>query len=154
MENKNYKYNANEGIFFSDEELTLIKDSFNSLLCFPYERLNSNKNSLSYILPCVPYFMQGNDWGFLCKNEEYKFICSGVKIYIDKIFDKNIDTVKYVCTTYLSGIKYVDNVIVGFCTNGTYFYHINLYELVDKLLSVISEYQVFESEHRVEHIFI
>lgn len=98
--------------------------------------------------------MEGSDWGLLGKDEEYKFICNGIKIYIDKVFDKEIDTVKYICTTYLSGIKYVDNVIVGFCTHGTYFYNINLSELVDKLLSVIDEYQVFESEHQVKHISI
>lgn len=63
MEKLDYEYQTNEDISFNDEELSLIKNSFNTFLYFPYERLNSNKSSLSYILPCVSYFMEGSDWG-------------------------------------------------------------------------------------------
>lgn len=141
IENKDYKYKSNEGISFSDEELTLIKNHFNYLLYFPYERLNLNKSSLSYMLPCVPFFMRGDDW---------KFICSGFKIYIDKIEIDGI--IEYCCDVYLSGVKYVDGKSDSFFINSSHFTKTDLGKLMDELLSIISENQVFEEEHRVEHI--
>lgn len=136
LDNREYVDNS-----FSNDELLMIKRRFHILLYYPYERTNEDKSSLKYMLPYVPFFMQGDDW---------KFVCSGIKIYIDKI---EIDgVIEYTCDVYLSGAKYVDGISWGYSIKSSHFSNVDLSKLVDELLSVISEYHLFMEEHRVEHI--
>lgn len=134
--------NNKECVFipFSDDELSLMKERFNSLLYFPYEKISKDKSSLNSILPCVPYFMQGYDW---------KFVCSGIKMYLDKIERGGV--IEYGCDVYLSGLKIVDDEVFDNYIKSSHFSKTDFGELVDELLSIISEYQVFESKHQVNH---
>lgn len=138
LDNKEYIDNS-----FSNDELSKIKSRFNILLYYPYERISEDNSSLSYILPCVPFFMQDDDW---------KFVCSGIKIYIDKVEIDGI--IEYTCDVYLSGVKYVDDISCGFYIKSSHFSNVNLSDLMDELLSILSEYHLFMEEHRVKHISI
>lgn len=126
---------------FSNDELSLIKRRFYSHLYYHYERISEDNSSLKYLLPYTPFFMQGDDW---------KFVCSGIKIYIDKI---EIDgVIEYTCDVYLSGVKYIDGISWGYSIKSSHFPNVNLSYLMDELLSILSEYHLFMEEHRVEHI--
>lgn len=140
MEKLDLKFSVSS---FNNEELSLIKRRFNSLLYFPYLRVSSYKSTLSYILPCVPFFMEGDGW---------KFICSDIKMHIEKAEIGGV--IEYTFDMYLSGVKYVDGKSCDTYIKSSYSSNVNLSELVDELLSVISEYKLFEEEHRVEHISI
>lgn len=126
---------------FSNDELSMIKRRFHSHLYYHYERIGNDKSSLKYMLPCVPFFMQGDDW---------KFVCSGIKIYIEKT--KLFYSIEYTCDVYLSGVKYVDGISWGYSIKSSHFSNVNLSDLMDELLSILSEYHLFMEEHRVEHI--
>lgn len=142
---ENEKLDNKEFVFvaFSDDELSLIKRRFYSHLYYHYMRISDDKSSSNYILPCPPFFMCGDDW---------KFVCSGIKIYIDKIERGGI--IEYGCDVYLSGVKYVDGKVFDHFIKSSHFSTVNLSDLMDELLSILSEYHLFMEEHRVEHISI
>lgn len=86
------------------------------------------------------------------QDDDWKFICSGIKIYIDKVEIDGI--IEYTCDVYLSGVKYVDDISCGFYIKSSHFSNVNLSDLMDELLSILSEYHLFMEGHRVEHISI
>lgn len=136
LNNREYVDNS-----FSNDELSMIKRRFHSHLYYHYERIGYDKSSLKYMLPFVPFFMQGDDW---------KFVCSGIKIYIDKIEINGV--IEYTCDVYLNGLKFVDGISFGHFIKSSHFSNVNLSELIDELLSILSEYHLFMEEHCVEHI--
>lgn len=132
-------------ISFSDEEISLIMNRFRIDSYFLYEHINKDKSFLKYKLPCIPIFMQNDDW---------KFVCSGVDIFISKFFVKETDIVEYTHDIFLAGIKYVDGSLVDFCIKSSHSEHTDLSDLMDKLLSIMNEYELYCYEHQVHHISI
>lgn len=141
MENEVLDNREYADVSFSNDELLMIKRRFHSHLYYHYERIGNDRSSLKYIFSYVPFFMQGDDW---------KFVCSGIKIYIDKIEINGV--IEYTCDVYLNGVKYVDGISWGYFIKSSHFSNVNLSELMDELLSILSEYHLFMEEHRVEHI--
>lgn len=138
LDNRKYVF-----VPFNDNELSLINKRFSIFLYFPYERMSKDKSSLRYMLHCVPFFMQSDEW---------KFVCSGISMYIDKI--KKYGITEYGCDVYLNGAKYVDGKVSDHLIKSSHFHKTDWDDLVDELLSIISEYKLFIKEHRVEHISI
>lgn len=70
---------------FTDEEMSLIKNIFDSICFYPYKSDNKYKGekvttTLSYMLPYVPFFLVYHD---------YQCICSGLHLFLSKNIDKD-----------------------------------------------------------------
>lgn len=90
---------------FTDEEMSLIKNIFDSICFYPYKSDNKYKGekvttTLSYMLPYVPFFLVYHD---------YQCICSGLHLFLSKNIDKD-NNISYSFKMKLSGImRYVSD---------------------------------------------
>ena len=84
---------------FTDEEMSLIKNIFDSICFYPYKSDNKYKGekvttTLSYMLPYVPFFLVYHD---------YQCICSGLHLFLSKNIDKD-NNISYSFKMKLSGV--------------------------------------------------
>lgn len=137
MENVGYT-----NVVFTDEELVIINSQFERELYYPYVRIGDDGCSVRYHISYTPFFMEDNGW---------KFVCSGITIYVAKIEIGGI--IEYRCTAYLSGLKvdYYGGGENSFIKND-YFSNSVLNELMGELFTILFYYRMFQNEHKVDHI--
>lgn len=134
---------------FTDEEMSLIKNIFDSICFYPYKSDNTYKgekviSTLSYMLPYVPFFLVYHD---------YQCICSGLHIFLSKNVDKD-NNISYSFKMKLSGVMRFKgkSKIEDLDIFSWYDYNTELSELMDIFKDVISECKEFQKRYEVKHI--
>ena len=134
---------------FTDEEMFLIKEVFDSIYLYPYKSDNTHKgekitSTLGYMLFYVPFFLVYRDW---------QCICSGLHIFLSKNIDKN-NNISYSFNMKLSGVmRFKGRSKIEDLNIFSWFdYNTELSELMDIFKDVMSECKDFQKRYEVKHI--